>query len=65
MGVGWDFGEDFALVVLDRAQADAADRGRGRRPAASRWPLRWSWLLIVLASLALWAGVIALVRALV
>jgi hypothetical protein len=65
MSVGWNFGEDFALVVLDREQAVAADRVRARRPAPSRWPLRWSRLLILFASLALWAGVIALVRALV
>jgi hypothetical protein len=64
MGVGRNFREDFALVVLDREQAVAADRSRARRSASSRWPLRWSWLLILMSSLALWAGLIALMRVL-
>jgi hypothetical protein len=63
MGEGRDFGEDFALVVLDREQASAANGHRARRPSPSRWPLRWSWIFIVGASLALWTGIIALARA--
>jgi hypothetical protein len=61
---GLGFGEVTALVALERQPGDSAGPARRRRSARSRWPLRWTWLLIVAASVALWAAIFAVFAAL-
>lgn len=63
IGWGWDDEEDVVLVVLERDSLRQGGQRSKAKPAPRTWRLRTTFLFVVISSLALWAGVIALVQA--